>query len=112
MKDAWLLSFRGCRMSSESQTGPILLLTPVELDWLYHALANVQTRGQAEHKARGEVAAKVWDRRFLDQPRFAISFTPLQMDVLLHAVNEGRCRPGEQEIKDKLRVEIIESSNI
>lgn len=88
---------------SADYTAEIVPLTRAQLDWLGHALANVQLRCYDEQSAHLSLVSKVkaYDKR---EPNVVVMMTPIELMVALWASHEGRIRNNaERMIRGELQ---------
>lgn len=87
-------------MAHDTDTAEIITITATELRWLTFAVRNLQTRTAGETSARHEVITR-FEVAIEENPRlesFAMAFDPWQVLMLLWAVQEGRCRDGDERL--------------
>jgi hypothetical protein len=76
----------------------MLTIRATDLDWLMHAVDNVQTRTPDEATLRQGLIGRFYVALNENPrlPEFVMAFTPDQALLLTWAVKEGRCRNGDE----------------
>ena len=90
-------------MASETDTAEIIMLTPVEMRWLYHALGSFHARSNAESKCRATFRDTIMDMQHGNLAEYAVPFTAGELMVARWAAEDGRCRDDERLVRGRLR---------
>lgn len=93
-----------------TDTTPILSFSHAELNWLWHALRNVQARSVGEVDARQGVLNIVDAAKQKELAIYVIAFSPVQLCVVHSACIEGRTRTGDEQLMQHRVKERIEEA--
>lgn len=90
-------------MASDTDTAEIIMMTPAELSWLYHALGSFYPRNNHESRTRAELRDSIVDTQHGNLPEYAVPFTAGELIVARWAAEDGYCRDDERLIRGRLR---------
>ena len=90
-------------MASDTDTAEIVMLTPAELSWLYHALESFHARSNFESRCRASLRDSIEDMRYGNLAEYAVPFTAGELIVARWAAEDGACRGDERLVRGRLR---------